>query len=190
MQILTEYRHCWKGLHVYPKTKRQCPHCRNKHSPVPTCTLPPDLKICRKGLHLYPVDKEGCIFCARNRTKDWYQDNKERHYQNTANWIKKNQEKRREIGRKWSKNNRPKANAIAATRRARKKSQTPAWANLKEIARIYRECPEGYHVDHIYPLKSPVMCGLHVENNLQYLPALDNMRKGNRITLEQQLNVA
>lgn len=47
-------------------------------------------------------------------------------------------------------------------------------ANLDLIKKIYKECPEGYHVDHMTPISKG---GLHHENNLCYLPALLNMQK-------------
>lgn len=57
--------------------------------------------------------------------------------------------------------------------------QTPKWADREKIREIYVNRPEGYHVDHIIPLRGRNVCGLHVENNLQYLPAQDNMKKHN-----------
>jgi len=51
---------------------------------------------------------------------------------------------------------------------------------MDKINNIYKQCPEGFHVDHIYPLKSNYMCGLHVENNLQIISASENTKKGNR----------
>lgn len=62
---------------------------------------------------------------------------------------------------------------------ASREERTPTWANLDEIRRIYLNCPEGYHVDHIIPLRGKLISGLHIETNLQYLPAIDNLIKGN-----------
>lgn len=60
--------------------------------------------------------------------------------------------------------------------------RTPPWADLDKIKDIYDKCPKGYHVDHIIPLQGEFISGLHIETNLQYLPALDNIKKGNKYT--------
>lgn len=67
-----------------------------------------------------------------------------------------------------------------AKREAIKKRAFPKWANLHEVALIYYNCPEGYHVDHIIPLQGKLITGFHIETNLQYLKAEDNMSKHNK----------
>ena len=74
-----------------------------------------------------------------------------------------------------------KMNAKTNKRRALKFNAIPKWSNLKKIKEIYKNCPKGYHVDHIVPLKGVNVCGLHVENNLQYLTAQENISKGNKL---------
>jgi len=67
-----------------------------------------------------------------------------------------------------------------ALRHSRKLKAVPKWANIEMIKEIYRNRKKGYHVDHIIPLKGENVCGLHVENNLQYLTAKENILKSNK----------
>lgn len=64
--------------------------------------------------------------------------------------------------------------------RAAKLNAIPKWADLNKIKEIYNKCPEGYHVDHVIPLQGKIVCGLHIDINLQYLTATENMKKSNK----------
>lgn len=82
----------------------------------------------------------------------------------------------------------PDVEAEKIVRRKRGKSiATPPWADIKKMRAIYKiaqtlSASTGveYHVDHIVPLTSDIVCGLHNEFNLQVLPAVDNLKKHNR----------
>ena len=92
----------------------------------------------------------------------------------------------RAAGRAYCKNNRDQANAGQARYRAAKLRATPSWADQAAIKAVYTEAKRlsesgiPHHVDHIYPLVSDWVCGLHVEWNLQVIPAQENRKKGNR----------
>lgn len=73
-------------------------------------------------------------------------------------------------------------------RYAAKLQAIPPWADLDAIKALYKLASDltastgvPHHVDHIVPLQSKYVCGLHVEANLQVLPSSINQRKSNRI---------
>lgn len=70
------------------------------------------------------------------------------------------------------------------------KLATPLWADKNKIDLIYKERKQlstngiVYHVDHIIPLNHPLVCGLHVENNLRIILKEDNEKKNNNFVIE------
>jgi len=82
--------------------------------------------------------------------------------------------------------------AHGARRRARERRATPAWlapAQRAELRVIHHLCvlmnqwrapgtPE-YHVAHIVPLASPIVCGLNVPWNLEIKLGKLNLKEGN-----------
>lgn len=93
-------------------------------------------------------------------------ENKER----IADWHREYRARRPEVHR-----------TTARLRRHGVSHATPPWADKVAIKAIYAEArAKGLHVDHIVPLKSNHVCGLHVETNLQLLTPEQNRRKGNR----------
>ncbi len=57
----------------------------------------------------------------------------------------------------------------------------PLWSISTFVNRFCAACPPGFHVDHIVPLRGEGVCGLHILENLQYLPAQENLSKSNKV---------
>ena len=92
----------------------------------------------------------------------------------------------KECRSKYRKENLGSVNSLTARRRAIKKKAIPKWANRENIERIYEECAKVtkeagiiHHVDHIVPLQSKWVCGLHCEDNLRVITGSDNTHKLN-----------
>ena len=81
--------------------------------------------------------------------------------------------------------NADKIKARNAGYRAERAHRVVPWTETEKINVFYAECPKGYHVDHILPLKGTLVSGLHVLSNLQYLPAKENIAKSNKVDLEE-----
>jgi 5-methylcytosine-specific restriction endonuclease McrA len=70
----------------------------------------------------------------------------------------------------------------AKTRVHRKKGQIEIADEEKlAIKEFYRLCPKDFHIDHIIPIS---IGGKHCLENLQYLPATENISKGAKLDLE------
>lgn len=82
--------------------------------------------------------------------------------------------------REYRSKNLDKHNANSAGRRALKKKSIPKWYNKNKVNKLYKKAREmGLTVDHVVPLKSELVCGLHCWNNLQLLSQQENSSKGN-----------
>ena len=112
---------------------------------------------------------------------------RESHYRNRVGTPKA---KAKELARqlKWKLDNKGYVNHINNIRYVKTKQRMPSWADPDAIRKIYEDCaalnekhgPRSYHVDHIIPLQGDAVSGLHVENNLQILKAVDNIKKSNK----------
>ena len=89
--------------------------------------------------------------------------------------------------------------AYTETRRARIKQAIPSWdreltdfslLEAAHVAKLRRQATGiDWHVDHIVPLSGEEVCGLHVWNNFQVIPAVVNVRKRNKLLPNTALEV-
>ena len=105
-----------------------------------------------------------------------------------SEYAKTNRAKRTEQSNAWAKAH-PENSAYQAMRYRNQKTQAmPFWADESVIKGFYIEAKRRteetgipHEVDHIVPLKSPVVCGLHVPANLQVTTKAYNRDKSNSL---------
>lgn len=120
----------------------------------------------------------------RKYTREKWWSDPEASRERQRQWRAQNPEGPRARCTAWDKANPGRRKALNNRRRAALRN--PLWADQQEIVRIYRDCPAGYHVDHIVPLRGITpegwrVTGLHVPWNLQYLPKAENWTKHNKM---------
>src|SRR5437899_4133482 len=154
--------------------------------------------FCRECGILRPYNaKRYCERCAAvkiretqiknmGRVRAWAQANKERMNRIKREWRKSHPLQKAKATRKWARANQEHLNVMAAARGKQRREATPRWANKFFIVEIYKLAAlrrkvtgVNYTVDHIVPLRSPIVCGLHVENNLAIIPCHENLAKRN-----------
>jgi hypothetical protein len=122
----------------------------------------------------------------RMRRRDVYRRTATKRRAAARRWRIENAAHRANYERNYLLTHRHLVNAKTARRRAAKKSATPCWADQGKILEFYKEAARltkalgvPYHVDHIVPLVSKLVCGLHVEANLQVITGSENSQKNN-----------
>jgi 5-methylcytosine-specific restriction endonuclease McrA len=134
-------------------------------------------------------------FTAYNQREDvkdakhsWYLENREQVI-NAANTRPAHV--KREYQAAWKERNFVWVRADTKARRRKHREATPLWLTRKqksEIRQMYQAAitlshatGEQYVVDHIYPLRSDVVCGLHVPWNLRVTTQAENLKKSNAL---------
>lgn len=115
------------------------------------------------------------------KRKRAYHSNADAAKKAVALWTQQNPELARANKSRWKKRNPAYCRMDSNKRRSLKLRATPGWANEKAILAIYEAAiAQGKHVDHIVPLRSKLVCGLHCEANLQLLTKQENLSKNNK----------
>lgn len=120
--------------------------------------------------------RESCIDEFRERERRSYRKHVTARLARNLNWRLKNGHV---------------INAYASERRAALARRTPGWLtevdeqNIRAFYLWAKTMSDStgilHHVDHIVPLRGKTVSGLHVPWNLQVIPAVDNLRKNNRL---------
>lgn len=132
------------------------------------------------------------IYAAKGR--EYRASNKEKAAEYNKEYRKTNYELLRYKQKQYINNNRGAVNEYHSRRRKQVKQAIVPWTDFVKIAELYEDATllkitgVSWHVDHIIPLKHPLVCGLHVLDNLQLLPAIENIRKNNKFDVESYVH--
>lgn len=141
------------------------------------------------------ADKRAEYFKQYNQREDvkdgkheWYQKNRDKVI---AAAQTRPAEQLREYRNAWKENNKVQVRADTKARRRKHRQATPRWltrAQKSQIRQIYQiaitmsqTTGEQYVVDHIVPLRSEEVCGLHVPWNLRVITQEENLKKSNKL---------
>ena len=125
---------------------------------------------------------------VKDRKNGWYEANREQVIQAAAT---RPLEVKRVYQKAWKERNTVWVRADTKARRRKHRLATPKWltreqkGQIRELYKIAitmtKTTGEQYVVDHIVPLRSEFVCGLHVPWNLRVIPRQENLLKSNKL---------
>ena len=147
----------------------------------------------RGGISVKTVSRNGKAYARSSPEKErikstaYVANNLEKVAANSARYRIEHKREMQAYGAFWRKAFPEKGSAKTAAYRARKLKATPSWADPVLILAFYEEAQRltlktgiVHHVDHMVPLQSKKVCGLHTQDNLCVLVGSDNISKSNR----------
>lgn len=169
-----EFRECAYCNRWMVLERSRCDPCEKKHADYRRKNRE---EINRKSRERYRHNKE-----YRERILEATRRRHEQFRSDPVLW-----DKERDRLRKFRLENPHKFVEWSARKRTIRKQATPPWANQKYISLFYKfaqmesdRTGRKVVVDHIIPISSPKVCGLHCEFNLQFLFDEDNRAKSNK----------
>lgn len=119
--------------------------------------------------------------------RQWFEKNKQRALNTYYEWVSLNKERVLAAKRRYRANHPVSGRVHVVARRAARLQRTVPWADQNIIrffyatrAYISQQTGGQWHVDHIIPMRGRNVSGLHTHHNLRVIPAVENMKKGNR----------
>jgi len=168
---------------------------------------------CTRGHIALRKTKGACVECIK---EDWAIDNEKRkakpkseaakaagrrYYEKNREAVKARANARpvaevTKYKKKYKEANPDLYKALTSVRKRRHREATPKWVTAEQklamrktylaAMRLTKISAERYVVDHVYPLISPVVCGLHVPWNLRVMTQAENLQKSNSLPPDDQ----
>lgn len=119
----------------------------------------------------------------RATRKRYHERNREAMLERMREWKAAHPDYKRE----WYRKNADLDRVWVVARRAHLRRGMPKWADKTKMRAMYMEARRlsaetgvRHVVDHIVPLKHPMVCGLHCEGNMRIVTAFENGSKHNK----------
>ena len=132
-----------------------------------------------------------CLTCRADFLIVWRKNNPDKVKQHNDTQYINHTQKIKDGVKKWGKDNPVKILAHTRRQQTKRLMRCPKWLTSDDYWMIQQAYELAalrtkmfgfsWHVDHILPLQGKTVSGFHVPANLQVIPAVDNVRKGNRV---------
>lgn len=132
---------------------------------------------------------------AKAQARAWYEQNREAVVMRSRAWFVQNKDRAIANSRAWAERNKSEITQYRRNRKKRVLERTPAWFSdldrfvLEEayLLAAHRKLVTGidWHVDHMFPLYSRTVSGLHSWTNIQVIPAFMNLMKQNKLVFTE-----
>jgi len=163
---------CIRGHIALRKTKGSCLECMKEDWVIDNkkrSEKPKSEASKAAGRRYYEKNKEAVKARANARPKDEVSQYRKKHKENNPEYYK----------------------ALTSVRKRRHRSASPPWLTKEhklamrqlylQAMKLTKLTGERYVVDHIVPLISDAVCGLHVPWNLRVITQEENLRKSNKL---------
>lgn len=139
------------------------------------------------------IENPELVRAIAKRSRD---KNKHKVAQRNKDWSARNPGKAAANTKAWRDRNPGRHAANVQIARAERLKATPSWVDRAAIRAIFKEAALltistgiKQSVDHIIPMKHPLVCGLNVPWNLRIIPWDENHRKKNKLFRDMALAI-
>lgn len=169
--------------------QRFCPDCKVETT---ECYLSKYGSRCKPCVAIYhKAYRDANLTHIAVLKKAWKLKNKEHVVEKDRTYAQLHPEKRTMARQKWIEANPGENNSAKRKNKIARTKRVPSWLTdddkwmidqAYELAALRTKMfGFAWHVDHVIPLNGKKASGLHTPYNVQVIPWLENLRKGNRI---------
>ena len=154
-------------------------------------------KPCKRGHVAKRHVRTGCYECAKEIQKSYRERKAVSWAAKNAKWRQENKDRIAEINAEYRKKNKTaKKVQRLKYKTAKRAGSVNTWNDEFDLL-VFEEAQElcqlragetGFlwHIDHMLPLRGKTVSGLHVAENIQVIPAVLNLLKGNKLLFTER----